>query len=89
MFFLHASIVHLRSVHPGHVFLFSTLLDSIEVDPVLSLTLIKCLTYGHLVQDLEKLISIKGAERRKSGAFWAESLDLFLVCFGFDVMRVI
>lgn len=71
------SHLHLRSVHPGHVFFFFDV-ARLEVDPVLSLTLIKCLTYGHLVQDLEKLISTKGAERRKSGAFWAESLDLFL-----------
>ena len=33
-----------------------------KVDPVLDLTICKCLTYGHLVQDLENLISIKGAE---------------------------
>lgn len=36
------------------------MLQKCKVDPVLSLTMIKCLTYGHLVQDLEKLISIKG-----------------------------
>ena len=33
-----------------------------KVDPVLDLTICKCLTYGHLVQDVENLISIKGAE---------------------------
>lgn len=33
----------------------------LQVDPVLSLTIIKCLTYGHLVQDLESLISSQGA----------------------------
>lgn len=36
------------------------MLQKCKVDPVLSLTLIKCLTYGHLVQDLENLVSSKG-----------------------------
>ena len=40
----------------------SWILQKTQVDPVLDLTICKCLTYGHLVQDLENLISIKGAE---------------------------
>eukprot|EP00438_Fugacium_kawagutii_P031038 Skav235367 [mRNA] locus=scaffold3967:94005:101822:+ [translate_table: standard] len=38
----------------------SAMLQKCKVDPVLSLTIIKCLTYGHLVQDLENLISTQG-----------------------------
>lgn len=36
------------------------MLQKCKEDPVLSLTLFRCLTYGHLVQDLENLISTKG-----------------------------
>ena len=74
--FIHDSIIiyiihHLASNPNMHTKRFLTqtstkrLLDFFlksQVDPVLDLTICKCLTYGHLVQDLENLISIKGGE---------------------------
>lgn len=36
------------------------MLEKCKSDPTLELTICKCLTYNHLVADLEKLISIKG-----------------------------
>eukprot|EP00434_Breviolum_minutum_P017769 symbB.v1.2.015684.t1/scaffold1179.1/size133475/7 len=50
------SIVEVNGVR-GDV---ANMLQKCKVDPVLDLTICKCLTYGHLVQDLENLISIKG-----------------------------
>ena len=53
--------VHSVSVSPPKFFV-DACFTFFEVDPVLSLTLIKCMTYGHLVSDLENLISTKGAK---------------------------
>jgi len=55
---------HAHQTFPNTNFHQKRLLDFglLQVDPVLDLTICKCLTYGHLVQDLESLISIKGAE---------------------------
>jgi len=50
------SVVEVNGVR-GNVAL---MLEKCKADPTLELTLCKCLTYGHLVQDLKKLMSIKG-----------------------------
>ncbi len=50
------SIVEVNGIR-GNVAL---MLEKCKSDPTLELTICKCLTYGHLVADLEKLISIKG-----------------------------
>ncbi|CAJ1338775.1 unnamed protein product [Effrenium voratum] len=50
------SIVEVNGIR-GNVAL---MLEKCKVDPTLEMTVCKCLTYGHLVADLEKLISIKG-----------------------------
>eukprot|EP00913_Durusdinium_trenchii_P032792 g30697.t1 len=50
------SIVEVNGIR-GNVAL---MLEKCKVDATLELTICKCLTYGHLVADLEKLISIKG-----------------------------
>lgn len=50
------SVVEVNGIR-GNVAL---MLEKCKADPTLELTICKCLTYGHLVADLEKLISIKG-----------------------------
>jgi len=50
------SVVEVNGVR-GNVAL---MLEKCKSDPTLELTMCKCLTYNHLVADLEKLISIKG-----------------------------
>eukprot|EP00438_Fugacium_kawagutii_P010268 Skav225665 [mRNA] locus=scaffold1924:56810:58009:+ [translate_table: standard] len=50
------SVVEVNGIR-GNVAL---MLEKCKTDPTLELTICKSLTYGHLVADLEKLISIKG-----------------------------
>lgn len=50
------SVVEVNGVR-GNVAL---MLEKCKADPTLELTICKCLTFGHLVQDLRKLIGIKG-----------------------------
>ena len=50
------SIVEVNGVR-GNVAL---MLEKCKHDPTLELTICKCLTYGHLISDLQKLMTIKG-----------------------------